>query len=172
MPWVAPGPSTPATTPPGKCPRCAEELEAVKLKGVSVRSCKRCQGTLLTQPQLAPLLGEMSAELLRTFNPDAQLEAVPDKGGGLRCPRCAKVLTTDDYCSAHIVYFDRCEPCGLLWLDADELGTMTLMWARMEARHLVNHFESGLRAGGGGMGVVGRLLVARAVGTVLFELLG
>lgn len=43
-------------------------------------------------------------------------------------------MARDDYCAAGLAHFDRCEPCQLLWLGADELGTMTMMWARMERR--------------------------------------
>jgi Zn-finger nucleic acid-binding protein len=50
------------------------------------------------------------------------------------CPRCAKTMDRDDYCAAHLVFFDRCNRCTLLWFDSDELGGMALMWARMNAR--------------------------------------
>jgi hypothetical protein len=43
-------------------------------------------------------------------------------------------MARDEYCGAGLAHFDRCEPCRLLWLGADELGTMTMMWARMERR--------------------------------------
>ena len=43
-------------------------------------------------------------------------------------------MDRDDYCAAGLVFFDRCNVCTLLWFDADELGAMALMWARMNAR--------------------------------------
>jgi hypothetical protein len=43
-------------------------------------------------------------------------------------------MERDDYCAAGLVLFDRCTSCALLWFDADELGGMTLMWAKMNAR--------------------------------------
>ena len=43
-------------------------------------------------------------------------------------------MERDDYCAAGLVFFDRCTACALLWFDADELGAMSLMWARMNAR--------------------------------------
>jgi hypothetical protein len=39
-----------------------------------------------------------------------------------------------DYCAAGIARFYRCEGCAVLLVDADQLGTMALMWARMDAR--------------------------------------
>jgi hypothetical protein len=43
-------------------------------------------------------------------------------------------MAREDYCAAGLAHFDRCERCGLLWLGAEDLRTMTLMWARMERR--------------------------------------
>jgi Zn-finger nucleic acid-binding protein len=123
------------TAAPQNCPRCSEPLAHVELKGVGVQSCQKCKGTLLAPPRLTALMEAMSDELLKSFDPDDKLDALPDRGAGLSCPRCQRAMTSDDYCGAHLVTFDRCERCELLWIDADELGTMTLMWARMEARH-------------------------------------
>jgi Zn-finger nucleic acid-binding protein len=153
--------------PPQKCPRCSEALAQVELKGVGVQSCPKCTGTLLTQPRLATVLEAMSYELLKSFNPDAKLEALPDRGAGLDCPRCERPMTNDDYCGAHLVYFDRCESCGLLWIDADELGTMTLMWARMDARYAREH-TAGEHALAQTDSVVAGVLVGRAVRRMFF----
>jgi Zn-finger nucleic acid-binding protein len=128
--------------PSPKCPRCSEPLAHVEVKGVGVQSCQRCSGTLLAPPRLTAVMEAMSVELLKEFNPDTKLDAVPDRGTGLACPRCQRPMTSDDYCGAHLVTFDRCEPCALLWIDADELGTMTLMWARMDARHAQRQAET------------------------------
>jgi hypothetical protein len=77
----------------------------------------------------------MSAELLASFDPDTKLEKADAPSERLACPTCGRVMERDDYCGAGLAFFDRCEPCGLLWIDAAPLGTMTLIWARMEARH-------------------------------------
>jgi Zn-finger nucleic acid-binding protein len=116
------------------CPRCERELQTVSPKGVEVMSCPRCHGTLLAEGQLPLVLEAMSAEVAKAFNPDAKLEKVKGQSGGVACPVCKRAMSTDDYCAAGLVLFDRCEGCGHLWLDAEELGTMSLMWARMDAR--------------------------------------
>jgi Zn-finger nucleic acid-binding protein len=126
-----------------QCPRCAEPLAHVELKGVGVQSCRKCAGTLLAPPRLGAVLEAMSDEVLEAFDPETKLEPLADRGAGLSCPRCQRPMTNDDYCGARLVTFDRCEPCALLWVDADELGTMTLMWARMEARHAKRVAETG-----------------------------
>jgi Zn-finger nucleic acid-binding protein len=149
------------------CPRCNRELEAVAPKGVEVLSCPKCHGTLLSDGQLPLVLEAMSAALAQAFSPDAKLEAVKNQGGSVACPVCKRAMSTDDYCGAKLVLFDRCEGCGHLWLDAEELGTMSLMWARMDARHqrdatttaeMVAHAEGFTKA----------MLMRRYVGGFLF----
>jgi Zn-finger nucleic acid-binding protein len=116
------------------CPRCQAPLEAKDLHGATVLACRQCAGTLVAQLELTRLLEGMSAELLATFDPDAQLARVADRGGNAPCPHCKKAMAGDDYCGAGLVRFNRCEACGVLWLDGGELGAMTLMWARMHVR--------------------------------------
>jgi Zn-finger nucleic acid-binding protein len=108
-----------AETSPHACPRCRQPL---------------APATLVVQGKLPQLLDELSAPLLRSFDIDAKIEATKDPDGRVDCPRCGKQMERDDYCAAGLVFFDRCTPCALLWFDADELGAMTLMWARMNGR--------------------------------------
>jgi Zn-finger nucleic acid-binding protein len=126
--------SAAGTAVPHTCPRCRTPLEPATLRQIPVEACKSCKGTLLAQGRLSELLDELSTPLLRSFDIDAKLEATNDPNGRVDCPRCEKQMDRDDYCAAGLVFFDRCTPCALLWLDADELGAMTLMWARMNGR--------------------------------------
>jgi Zn-finger nucleic acid-binding protein len=122
-----------AATPP-LCPRCRADLQPVDLKGVAVNACPSCHGTRLAGARLASALEAMSAELLQTFDPDTKLARSAGAEGRLACAECGREMARDDYCGAGLAHFDRCEPCALVWVDAEALGTMTLMWARMEAR--------------------------------------
>jgi Zn-finger nucleic acid-binding protein len=116
------------------CPRCNGGLQGASPGGVAVQVCGACHGTLLGQVALTPLLEALSAGLLERFDPDAKLASAP--AGDLRtdCPRCRRVMDRDDYCAAGLVHFDRCNACRLLWIEKDALGTMTMMWARMNVR--------------------------------------
>src|SRR6185436_1280149 len=116
------------------CPACGQGLKTASLAGVSVRICPQCRGTLLAQIDMIRTLEAMSSEMLKSFDPDEHLDPVPNQRGAIACPACAGPMTKDNYCGAGLVFFDRCEACRLLWLGTDELGTMTLMWARMERR--------------------------------------
>ena len=121
------------------CPRCKQALARAELRKVPVDGCKSCQRTLVPQPDLPRLLESLSAALWRHFDPDAEIEAVKDANDRVGCPHCSKVMDRDDYCAAGVVFFDRCNGCALLWFDADELGAMAIMWARMNARQERSH---------------------------------
>jgi Zn-finger nucleic acid-binding protein len=158
-------------TPTPTCPKCLAALQAVELKGASVLACATCHGTRVDRSRLSGLLEAMSAELLETFDPDTALEKASVPSRRLTCAACGREMERDDYCGAGLAFFDRCEPCGLLWIDAEALGTMTLMWARMEARHsrdeaATRKFLEGADA------LVARTLLARTVSRSLLRLMG
>ena len=117
------------------CPLCAKELSATTFAGVDLRFCAPpCKAVLLAQRDMIRMLEGMSGPLLEDFDPDTKLEPVVTQGGPTACPVCARAMAREDYCAAGLARFDRCTPCGLLWIGADQLRTMTMMWARMERR--------------------------------------
>jgi Zn-finger nucleic acid-binding protein len=116
----------------GHCPGCNVELTRGDMRGIGVRVCTQCRGALVAQIDMFRLFEAMIADLLSGFDPDTLLTPITPRTGASSCPECASAMSRDDYCGAGLVRFDRCERCRLLWLGADELGTMMLMWARME----------------------------------------
>lgn len=153
------------------CPVCGQGLKTANLAGVNVRICPQCRGTLLAQIDMIRTLEAMSAEMIKGFDPDQKLDPVSAQPGAVNCPACARAMTKDNYCSAGLVFFDRCEACRLLWLGTDELGTMTLMWARMEkqiarvhkqSQDLLDEAEE----------VIHATLLGRRAGNILFRTLG
>lgn len=112
----------------------------------------------------------MSIDLLKTFDSDKRLDPVIAKGRSPRCPRCHETMTNDDYCGAGLVHFDRCERCGLLWLDSGALGVMSIMWARMEIR--LDRVEAESRTQLREVdSFVDAVLLTRAVADILFSAL-
>lgn len=134
-------------------------------------ACASCHGARLAPQELPRVLEAMSKELLRSFDPDTRLEALNASSACLPCPTCARAMESADYCGAHVVFFDRCERCGVLWLNADELGSMTLMWARMEARQSRAHAQTETFLAGM-EGLTRRQRIARVVSNVLFRAIG
>ena len=80
-------------------------------------------------------------------------------------------MSRDDYCGAGLVRFDRCERCRLLWLGPDELGTMTLMWARMEKQIARTQKQSQQWLDEADF-VLHATLLGRRAGNILFRTLG
>src|SRR3954463_7721817 len=152
------------------CPACAQELRASSFSGVSVRACSQCKATLLAQIDMIRMLDAMSVELLKDFDADAKVEPVTKAAGTIACPACSRPMARDDYCGAGIAHFDRCESCHLLWLGAEELGAMTLMWARME-RRLERTQKSTEAALDEADSVVRSVLLSRAAGDILTRFL-
>ena len=116
------------------CPRCGEPLEGRRIGTAQMNACERCQLLVIKQSALMPVLEALSADLLPSFDPDAVLHALPDRSGQMPCASCGGRMEKADYCGAKVVFFDRCNPCGLLGIGREELGAMSLMWARMEKR--------------------------------------
>ncbi len=70
-------------------------------------------------------------------------------------------MERDDYCAAGVVLFDRCTRCAVLWFDADELGAMALMWARMNERRARD--QAAAREAGTTVIVIDRLFLGASV---------
>lgn len=152
------------------CPACAQALRTTAISGVSLRVCGQCHGTLLGQIDMIRTLEAMSAELLATLDPDVELSPVGKAAAKVSCPACGREMARDDYCSAGLAHFDRCEPCRLLWLSADALGTMTMMWARME-RRLERTHKATEAALADADSFIGHVLLGRATSRILMRLL-
>ena len=116
------------------CPRCGQKLAGRALGRVGLEECSACNALLVKQSALMPALEALSADILEGFDADAKLEALPDRAGATACPGCKAAMEKADYCGAKVVFFDRCNRCALLWIGSEELGAMSLMWARMEKR--------------------------------------
>ena len=116
------------------CPKCGEALEGRQLGSAQMNGCSRCDVLADKQSALMPALEALSADVLPSFDADATLSPLPDRSGQLPCPGCGGKMEKADYCGAKLVFFDRCNRCGLLWIGTEELGAMSLMWARMEKR--------------------------------------
>lgn len=161
---------TPAAVTTPTCPRCKKTLGSMEMQGISLQGCEACKGVLVSQADLPRLLAATSADLLKAFNPETKIEPVKDAGAGAACPRCASTMENDDYCGAGVVHFDRCPHCTVLWLDADELGAMTLMWARMDtliARERAQNQQHYQELDN----IADRIKLGRAVSNILFRFL-
>ena len=116
------------------CPRCHRALESRRLWDVGLGVCLACKFVAIDQADLAHLLGDLSAAVWSKLDPDVELPALPDRSAEADCPLCHRVMERADYCEAKLVFFQRCAPCGLLWVGNHELAAMSRIWARMDKR--------------------------------------
>ncbi|MFT7519029.1 MAG: Zn-finger nucleic acid-binding protein [Kiritimatiellia bacterium] len=145
-----------------RCPRCSSSVLAAKtIDGVPVQLCPSCDGSLVEQKNLIRLLDALGRQLANHIDVDTVIEAVEDHVDHAACPKCGKNTATFGYMGTNLVFVDRCSDCWLLWMDADELGVMTLLHLRTNRRgrkvfdtNKQRHAEHSRR--------VGRQLVARA----------
>ena len=59
-----------------------------------------------------------------------------------RCPDCGQTMEKYGYMGIGAIEIDRCEPCTLVWLDADELQNMVLALAQSNYRSVAAWQES------------------------------
>jgi Zn-finger nucleic acid-binding protein len=132
--------------PPGPpCPRYGEGLRDGAYKKVPGAYCTGCGGLLVGQRDLRRFLEQLARDLLESIDADTPVRPVPDAGGGLRCPRCREVMEHYGYMGTRLVLIDRCDACAAVWLDADELGRLALLFARTGLRQQAYAADLGSR---------------------------
>ena len=87
------------------------------------------------------LLDAMSKELQRTIPLDCPLDRVPDRGPNVLCPVCSVRMENYGYMGSPLVMVDACHACRVLWMDAFELGAMSVQYARTTRRVDVIHMR-------------------------------
>lgn len=116
------------------CPRCHRALERRRLWDFGLGVCVACKFVAIDRSDLPQLLGDLSAAVWSKLDPDVELQALPDRAAEGDCPLGHRAMERADYCEAKLVFFQRCEPCALLWVGNDELAAMSRIWARMDKR--------------------------------------
>jgi Zn-finger nucleic acid-binding protein len=106
---------------------------------LTVFVCADCKGVLVRQPDVTGLLEAVAPETTKGVDLDAPIEPLADRGGMASCPLCARDMENYGYMGSKSVMIDCCSRCGVLWLDTDELGVMSLMFASAQRRTRVLH---------------------------------
>lgn len=117
-----------------RCPSCGADLAAKKVDGkVDVHACA-CGGTLVAVNRLVPLLEVLGGAMRHAIGPDEPIEAVPATTARRPCPRCRRPMEPFGYMGTTLVTLDRCNDDALLWIDADEVGALALLYLRTTKR--------------------------------------
>lgn len=108
---------------PMKCPRCREDMEALRLGRTDARECSECGGLWLDPESLQQLAnaheetaGVVSVLAART----PRAGTSPDVVRYIPCPRCEKLMNRTNFAHSSGVILDVCKTHGV-WLDRGEL---------------------------------------------------
>jgi len=123
---VCPEPAVDGLRPAGgrghDCPICRLPLgRAVLDDRESIETCDRCKGILMTLAGFAETLTarRRAADTPSVIPPAADPRELERR---IACPECCEPMITDWYYGPGHIVIDTCERCGVVWLDAGELG--------------------------------------------------
>lgn len=110
-----------------KCPRDGTLLSHVKVGSVKLDKCHHCDGLWFDGGELETIrktkATDIEARLERMYgDPEYQQGKVE---GYMRCPRCDGRLQRIFFAHHSAIEIDRCDTCRGLWLDDEELDTVT-----------------------------------------------
>jgi Zn-finger nucleic acid-binding protein len=108
---------------PLKCPRCREEMQALRLGSTVARECAQCGGLWLDPDSLQRLANarEEGAGVVSALAARIPLNAAPpDVVRYIPCPRCDKLMNRSNFARSSGVILDVCKAHGV-WLDRGEL---------------------------------------------------
>ena len=108
---------------PLKCPRCREEMQALRLGSVTAHECAQCGGLWLDPESLQNLANarEESAGVVSALAARVPRDtAPPDVVRYIPCPRCEKLMNRSNFARSSGVILDVCKSHGV-WLDRGEL---------------------------------------------------
>lgn len=108
---------------PLRCPRCREEMQALRLGSITAHECAQCGGLWLDPDSLQALANarEESAGVVSALAARVPLTAaLPDTVRYIPCPRCEKLMNRSNFARSSGVILDVCKSHGV-WLDRGEL---------------------------------------------------
>jgi Zn-finger nucleic acid-binding protein len=118
------------------CPHCAKPLDEQQLEALPFRCCRDCKGMLLLHHDLIDVL-EKSWRAVPQETAETTEFLVTDgwrNEPAFLCPDCHQQMEKYGYMGIAAIQIDRCDPCSLVWLDANELQNMVLALAKSNYR--------------------------------------
>lgn len=76
----------------------------------------------------------ITKELAKVIDVDAEINKVPVREGPSVCPKCSEAMTAFGYMGTQLVHLNRCSPCEVVWMDVQEMGVATMLYARTNKR--------------------------------------
>ena len=104
------------------CPRCETAMTVIQMEGVEIEHCENCGGICLDYGELDMVADDMTGSLEYSTLTDDKLET-NDGRLLIACPKCAvsPAMRKIEFLGVGDIVLDRCDSCGVIWLDKDEL---------------------------------------------------
>src|SRR5688572_22370398 len=116
-----------------KCPNCSTGLRAVRYEGVNVQTCDKCGGEFVGPSELATIVktretvfGRSLKQLHEHHKPLFGTPAGADDRF-VKCPACNGSMQLINYAGDTGIAVDRCDGCGGIWLDHEELEKVQII---------------------------------------------
>lgn len=117
------------------CPRCKQPLIDEEYEGAIVHKCDFCEGILAERGRIPRIIIREEKgftdriKKIAALTQEDGLRRMRDKAGPgaascLKCPKCSHDMIRNFYTMAYLVEVDRCDTCGLVWFDRDELEVL------------------------------------------------
>ncbi len=128
----------------GACLRCGRSLESAQVDDLAVRMCPPCSSMLIRHDDLLLILDQswraVSPEV--AGNEPLHLPPPVEVEPNFSCPDCGRSMEKYGYMGMTRVMMDRCDSCSLVWLDANELQNIVLVYARNQYRTMQRQNEA------------------------------
>jgi Zn-finger nucleic acid-binding protein len=115
------------------CPLCQKPLAAIRYEGALVHTCNHCGGEFIGPDDLTAIINQREAifgaalrELCDDHQPMFGVPADADQRD-LDCPACEGCMQLVNYGGDSGIAVDRCDTCGGVWLDHDELEKIQII---------------------------------------------
>jgi Zn-finger nucleic acid-binding protein len=120
------------------CPQCNAPMREIEYEAVLIRTCDGCGGEFIGPGELTHIV--RTREECFPEAEDMNLDTIKPQFGvppsethrKLDCPACGGAMAVVNYGGDSGIYVDRCEGCGGIWLDHDELENIQILsehWA-------------------------------------------
>jgi Zn-finger nucleic acid-binding protein len=111
-------------------------MTEIEYEDVLIRTCDRCGGEFIGADGLAHIVRtreeRFPPEMTTELSERAPSFGANDERSGcaLACPACSQEMSVGNYGGDSGVYIDRCDGCGGVWLDRDELEHLQVLSER------------------------------------------
>lgn len=110
------------------CPSCSSALREIHFEGARLHSCDGCGGEFVSPEAMAQVVNtrdeQFTPKMRKALAGRTPVAGVPTDEAMRQqksCPACGGKTTVINYAVDTGVYADRCDACGGIWLDRDEL---------------------------------------------------